>query len=178
MSDGVLYGEVHDFDYPDAQDDVQSNFDDESPDGVCLECAAAAVAVGALVVLAAVAAVVLLPEIVAAAAVVGPEALAAGEVAAEAEAVGAAGEAAVAGEEAVGAGEAATEAAPKGPIGHIDPAEIAGKTPEEIHDKALDLGLEPKGPDPMNGRGSYVDPETGTQRILSHPGGRAAPMPM
>ncbi|WP_264802637.1 hypothetical protein, partial [Acetobacter fabarum] len=30
-------------------------------------------------------------------------------------------------------------------------------------------GLVPRGPDPMNGRGAYIDPVTGEQRILSHP---------
>ena len=51
----------------------------------------------------------------------------------------------------------------------INPADIAGKTPSEIDAAANDAGLIPKGPDPMNGQGSYVDPVTGEQRILSHP---------
>ena len=59
--------------------------------------------------------------------------------------------------------------APAGPVGDINPADVAGKTPQEIHDYAVDQGLQPKGPDPMNGKGAYVDPETNTQRVLSHP---------
>jgi RHS repeat-associated protein len=51
----------------------------------------------------------------------------------------------------------------------IHPSEVAGKTPAEIDAIANEKGLIPKGPDPMNGRGSYVDPVTGEQRILSHP---------
>src|SRR6185503_6583848 len=56
-----------------------------------------------------------------------------------------------------------------GPVGHISPSEVAGKTPAEIDARARDLGLVPKGPDPTQGRGSYVDPLTGEQSILSHP---------
>jgi hypothetical protein len=51
----------------------------------------------------------------------------------------------------------------------IDPADVAGKTPQEIDQLAKDNGLIPKGPDPANGRGAYVDPATGEQRILVHP---------
>lgn len=51
----------------------------------------------------------------------------------------------------------------------INPANIAGKTPAEIDAAANEAGLIPKGPDPMNGQGAYVDPVTGEQRILSHP---------
>jgi RHS repeat-associated protein len=57
----------------------------------------------------------------------------------------------------------------KKPVIYIDPADIAGLRPKEIDDLARRLGLIPKGPDPMNGRGAYLDPETGQQRILSHP---------
>lgn len=51
----------------------------------------------------------------------------------------------------------------------IDPADVAGLRPAEIDALARKLGLDAKGPDPMNGRGSYTDPDTGQQRILSHP---------
>jgi hypothetical protein len=52
----------------------------------------------------------------------------------------------------------------------IDPADVAGKTPAEIDKIAKEKGLIPKGPDPMGGKGAYVDPVTGKQRILIHPG--------
>src|SRR5579872_1188251 len=51
----------------------------------------------------------------------------------------------------------------------IRPSEVAGKTPAEIDAVARSKGLIPKGPDPMRGKGSYIDPVTGEQRILSHP---------
>jgi len=51
----------------------------------------------------------------------------------------------------------------------IKPSEVAGKTPAEIDALAKQRGLVPKGPDPMSGKGSYDDPVTGEQRILSHP---------
>jgi RHS repeat-associated protein len=50
----------------------------------------------------------------------------------------------------------------------LDPRAFAGRTPQEIDDLARSHGLIPKGPDPMNGRGGYVDPVTGAQRVLSH----------
>ena len=56
-----------------------------------------------------------------------------------------------------------------GPTANISPSEVMGKTPAEIDARARQLGLEPRGPDPMSGRGSYIDPQTGQQRILSHP---------
>ncbi|MCH9648319.1 MAG: hypothetical protein K0U98_08775 [Deltaproteobacteria bacterium] len=56
-----------------------------------------------------------------------------------------------------------------GPVGHISPSEVAGKTPSQIDKRARELGLEARGPDPAGGRGAYVDPQTGKQRILSHP---------
>jgi RHS repeat-associated protein len=56
-----------------------------------------------------------------------------------------------------------------GPTGHISPGEVGGKTPPEIDARARKLGLEPRGPDPMRGRGSYIDPLTGRQRVLIHP---------
>jgi hypothetical protein len=56
-----------------------------------------------------------------------------------------------------------------GPTGEITTGEVAGKTPAEIAARANQLGLQGKGPDPASGRGAYVDPQTGQQRILSHP---------
>jgi hypothetical protein len=56
----------------------------------------------------------------------------------------------------------------------IDPNDIAGKTPAEIDKIAKEKGLVPKGPDPMRGKGAYVDPVTGKQRILIHPEGNHA----
>ena len=50
----------------------------------------------------------------------------------------------------------------------INPKDLAGKTPDEIHELAIEKGLTPKGSDPKNGRGSYVDPVTGEQRVLIH----------
>jgi RHS repeat-associated protein len=50
----------------------------------------------------------------------------------------------------------------------IDPKDVGGKTPDEIDKLAGELGLQPKGPDPKGGRGAYVDPVTGEQRILVH----------
>lgn len=51
----------------------------------------------------------------------------------------------------------------------INPSDVAGKTAQDIAQHAIDQGLIPKGPDPMNGRGAYVDPVTGQQRVLIHP---------
>lgn len=45
---------------------------------------------------------------------------------------------------------------------------IADYLPEEIDKTAKDKGLIPKGPDPKSGKGSYIDPITGKQRILIH----------
>jgi hypothetical protein len=56
-----------------------------------------------------------------------------------------------------------------GPTAHISPGEVVGKTPAEIEARARQLGLEPRGPNPAGGRGAYIDPQTGQQRILSHP---------
>jgi RHS repeat-associated protein len=56
-----------------------------------------------------------------------------------------------------------------GPTGLISPSEVIGKTPAEIDARARELGLQPMGPDPAGGRGSYIDPKTGEQRILVHP---------
>jgi len=47
-----------------------------------------------------------------------------------------------------------------------------GRTPEQIDRTAKAVGLIPRGPDPMNGKGAYVDPVTGIQRILIHPDDR------
>lgn len=49
-----------------------------------------------------------------------------------------------------------------------DPADVAGKTPAEIGQVATGAGLVPKGPDPLGGRGAFVDPLTGEQRVLVH----------
>nr|WP_300311508.1 hypothetical protein [Halomonas sp.] len=51
---------------------------------------------------------------------------------------------------------------------HIDPKNVANKTPDQIDAHAKENGLIPKGPDPKAGKGAYVDPETGTQRVLCH----------
>jgi hypothetical protein len=56
-----------------------------------------------------------------------------------------------------------------GPTGQITTGEVRGKTPAQIDARAKELGLKPMGPDPARGRGSYVDPQTNRQRILSHP---------
>jgi len=56
-----------------------------------------------------------------------------------------------------------------GPTGHISPSEVVGRTPAQINRRARQLGLAARGPDPAGGRGSYIDPRTGQQRILSHP---------
>lgn len=45
---------------------------------------------------------------------------------------------------------------------------MAGKTPAEIGQVATGAGLVPKGPDPLGGRGAFVDPVTGEQRVLVH----------
>ena len=56
-----------------------------------------------------------------------------------------------------------------GPAGHISPGEVMGKTPSQIDKRAGELGLEGRGPDPAGGRGSYIDPKTGEQRIRVEP---------
>jgi hypothetical protein len=56
-----------------------------------------------------------------------------------------------------------------GPTAHISPNEVIGRTPAQIGARAQQLGLQPRGPDPAMGRGAYIDPQTGVQRILSHP---------
>jgi uncharacterized protein RhaS with RHS repeats len=63
--------------------------------------------------------------------------------------------------------ESAPSDAPKSP--DVKPSEVAGKTPEEIDKIAQEKGLIPKGPNPQEGKGSYVDPVTGKQRVLVHP---------
>ncbi len=70
------------------------------------------------------------------------------------------------------AGPPSKPAAEGGGIGTsptINPADVAGKTPQEIDQIAQNAGLTPKGPDPMGGKGAYVDPVTGEQRVLIHP---------
>jgi RHS repeat-associated protein len=59
-----------------------------------------------------------------------------------------------------------SEEAPNSPT--INPSDVAGKTPDEIDQLARGAGLQPKGPNPQNGQGAYVDPVTGEQRILVH----------
>lgn len=53
---------------------------------------------------------------------------------------------------------------------HIDPGDFANRTPQQIDDLANDAGPIPRGPDPQTGRGAYIDPVTGEQKILCHPG--------
>lgn len=50
----------------------------------------------------------------------------------------------------------------------IKPSDVAGKTAGEIGQIAVDAGLKPKGPDPVSGKGAFVDPKTGEQRVLVH----------
>ena len=52
---------------------------------------------------------------------------------------------------------------------NINSQDTAEKTPDEIDRLSIDRGLQPKGPDPRNGIGAYVDPITGEQRVLVHP---------
>jgi RHS repeat-associated protein len=52
----------------------------------------------------------------------------------------------------------------------LSPGDVVGKTPAEIDEYARGAGLLPRGPDPASGRGAYVDPVTGEQRVLVHPG--------
>lgn len=52
----------------------------------------------------------------------------------------------------------------------VHPSEVNGKTPTEIDTIAKDKGLLPAGPAPQAGQGSYIDPVTGEQRVLTHPG--------
>lgn len=63
-----------------------------------------------------------------------------------------------------GGGQGANEV--KSP--EIKPSDVAGKTAGEIGQIAVDAGLKPKGPDPVGGKGSFVDPKTGEQRVLVH----------
>jgi len=59
----------------------------------------------------------------------------------------------------------------------INPQDVVGKTPEEIDKIAQDAGLIPK-PDSSSvkeGKGAYVDPVTGKQRVLIHPNGKPFP---
>jgi hypothetical protein len=54
---------------------------------------------------------------------------------------------------------------------HIDPRDVIGRTPSQIDAFARQKGLIAKGADPAAGRGAYIDPITGKQRILCSPGG-------
>jgi RHS repeat-associated protein len=67
----------------------------------------------------------------------------------------------------LGVASRAAKNLPDSPI--IDPKSIAGKSPGEIDSYAKKNGLIPKGPDPMSGKGAYIDPVTGEQRVLVHP---------
>lgn len=51
----------------------------------------------------------------------------------------------------------------------INPKDVANKTPAQIDTLAKDKGLIPKGSNPQAGRGAYIDPVTGKQRVLCHP---------
>ena len=51
---------------------------------------------------------------------------------------------------------------------HINPKDIAGKTPSQIDKLAKDKGLISKGSNPKSGKGAYIDPATGKQRVLCH----------
>jgi hypothetical protein len=51
---------------------------------------------------------------------------------------------------------------------HINPGDVANKTPGQIDALAKEKGLIPKGPNPQAGKGAYVDPVTGNQRVLCH----------
>ncbi|SDT88688.1 RHS repeat-associated core domain-containing protein [Halopseudomonas salegens] len=59
-----------------------------------------------------------------------------------------------------------TKGAGKSP--NINPGDVANRTPEQIDALARERGLIPRGPDPQAGRGAYVDPATGNQRVLCH----------
>jgi hypothetical protein len=60
-----------------------------------------------------------------------------------------------------------TIAAETSPV--LNPANLAGKTAAEIDAAAREAGLLPKGPSPITGKGAYIDPVTGEQRVLIHP---------
>ncbi|MDV3513392.1 RHS repeat-associated core domain-containing protein [Stenotrophomonas sp. C1657] len=57
----------------------------------------------------------------------------------------------------------------------INPKDIAGRTAGEIDGIAKQSGLQPKGPDPSAGKGAYVDPVNGNQRVLVHPNAACGP---
>jgi hypothetical protein len=58
---------------------------------------------------------------------------------------------------------------------YINPKSVAGKSPSEIDQLARQKGLTPKGSDPMSGKGAYIDPVTGKQRVLIHPDASCGP---
>ncbi len=60
------------------------------------------------------------------------------------------------------------QTAPEVKSPEIKPSDVAGKTAGEIGQLATDAGLKPKGPDPVGGKGAFVDPKTGEQRVLVH----------
>jgi RHS repeat-associated protein len=70
-------------------------------------------------------------------------------------------------EKAVESGRAAEKLPMSSP--NINPKDVAGRTVGEIEGVAKKNGLVPKGPDPSAGKGAYVDPVNGNQRILVHP---------
>ena len=45
-----------------------------------------------------------------------------------------------------------------------------GKTPQQLDEMFRAKGFEPKGPDPISGRGSYINPQTGRKYYID-PGG-------
>lgn len=57
----------------------------------------------------------------------------------------------------------------------VNPKDIAGRTAGEIDGIAKQSGLLPKGPDPSAGKGAYVDPVNGNQRVLVHPSAGCGP---
>ena len=59
-----------------------------------------------------------------------------------------------------GTGKTVVEEVPKTKT-PINPNPFKGKTPTEIDKMLRDAGFEPRGPDPLNGKGGYVNPKTG-----------------
>ena len=59
-------------------------------------------------------------------------------------------------------------AAPAEGSPEINPLDVEGKSPTEIGKLATDAGLVAKGSNPEGGKGAYIDPVTGKQRVLIH----------
>jgi len=57
----------------------------------------------------------------------------------------------------------------------VNPKDIAGRTAGEIDGIEKLSRLLPKGPDPSAGKGAYVDPVNGNQRVLVHPSAGCGP---